>query len=206
MDQASKLRRIRTEQKLTCLDIAKLCGVTESAVRHWENGIRKIPILAQRTICKAYDVRRKWWDHDEEPAFYNPARLAAARKAITVAADAGRMSDLEGKDEPENAEFEKWLLKVRARVPQGKNSAFYKTLGLSGNQTYNNWEKGRNTIPAWAILRIIRQFAIAEDLLWWANLPTPSQPKAPELQDQIAELKKQGEQLMAEIERLTNEQ
>ena len=50
------LKELRQQSKKTAAEVAEVLGVTAQAVRHYENGLRRISLESVLTLAKLYDV------------------------------------------------------------------------------------------------------------------------------------------------------
>lgn len=50
------LKELRQQSKKTAAEVAAALGVTEQAVRHYENGLRRVGLESVLTLAKLYDV------------------------------------------------------------------------------------------------------------------------------------------------------
>lgn len=60
MDIIQNLRKIRTEQGYSQLEIAELLNTTQQQYSKYENGQNEIPVRHIITLCRFYNVSADW--------------------------------------------------------------------------------------------------------------------------------------------------
>jgi len=67
MTFGQKVRKYRLERKLDVSDLAKITGLSESAIRLYEYGHRKHPLpVAKMALASAFKVKPSMLDDDRE--------------------------------------------------------------------------------------------------------------------------------------------
>jgi transcriptional regulator with XRE-family HTH domain len=67
MTFGQKVRKYRLERKLDVSDLAKITGLSESAIKLYEYGIRKNPLpVAKMALASAFKVKPSELDDDRE--------------------------------------------------------------------------------------------------------------------------------------------
>jgi len=56
MDYREKFKNLRIDNDLSQKDIAKVCGVSNKTVSHWETFRREMPIDCIKKLCILYNV------------------------------------------------------------------------------------------------------------------------------------------------------